>query len=167
MHSLQVFEGETPVLSLVPPSAGWPEGKHPAMAVWSPTSETLYYRQGGDVWQWTPVGGPTLFLPGVNWSYPTITPDGRQAAYVLLGPEGQNDIYLLDLADGGDPHLIGRARDKPVFLNDAQLWFTTPNIHGCATGGEEPLIYNIVDRSESPSIIDWVRGAWPASSAWY
>ena len=164
--SLQVFEGETAVLSVIPPSAGWPVGEHPAMAVWSPTSETLYYRQGGDVWQWTPAGGPSLFLPGVNWSYPTITPNGSHVAYVLLGPE-QYEVYLIDLANRGIPQLIGESREKPVFLNATQLWYTTPYTQGCITDEPEPLIYNITDGFESPSIIDWVRGVWPAASAWY
>lgn len=164
--SLRVFEGETAVLSVIPPTAGWPEGEHPAMAVWSPTSETLYYRQGGDVWRWTPGGGPSLFLPGVNWSYPTITPNGSHVAYVLLGPE-QYEVYLIDLANRGIPQLIGESREKPVFLNATQLWYATPYTQGCITDEPEPLIYNITDGSESPSIIDWVRGVWPAASAWY
>jgi len=31
--------------------------------------------------------------------------------------------------------------------------------------GDQPLIYNITDGSESPSIIDWVRHVWPATSS--
>jgi hypothetical protein len=160
--SLRVFDGDTAVLSLVPPNGGWAEGDHPAQAVWSPTSETLYYRQGGDVYRWTPAGGQTLLLPEVNWNWPTITPDGRHAAFVVDG-----QVYLVDLVDGTSPRLIGQSREKPVFLNNTQLWFTTPNVHGCITGDEEPLIYNISDGSESPSIIDRVRVVWPATSAWY
>jgi hypothetical protein len=166
MHSLRVFEGEMAELSLVPPSGGWPEDEHPAQAVWSPTSDTLYYRQGGDVWQWTSARGASVFLPGVNWYYPTLTPDGSHIAYVLVG-DGQYTVYLIDLTTGAGPQLIGQAREKPVFLNDAQLWFTIPSAAGCVTGGGEPLIYSIIDRSESPSIIDRVLQVWPATSAWY
>jgi hypothetical protein len=54
-----------------------------------------------------------------------------------------------------------------VFLNAMQLWYTTPYTHGCITDDAEPLVYNIVDGSVSPSIIDWVRHVWPATSAWY
>jgi hypothetical protein len=163
VSSLRVFEGTTTVLSLVPPSGGWAPGEHPAMAVWSPTSETLYYRQGGDVWRWTSGGGSSVFLPGVNWSYPTITPDGGHLAY----QDEDQFVHLVDLAGGGDSQLIGEAREKPAFLNGTQLWYTTPNIHGCATGGEVPVVYDIVSGSEFPSIIDWVRYVWPGTSAWY
>jgi hypothetical protein len=39
---------------------------------------------------------------------------------------------------------------------------------GCATfGSEEPLIYDINDGSESPSIIDQVMAVWPATSSNY
>jgi hypothetical protein len=161
--SLRVFDGDTAVLSLVPPSGGWAAGEHPAMAVWSPTSETLYYRQGGDVWEWTPSGGSSVFLPGVKWFYPTITPDGRDLAY----QDSDQFVYVMDLAAGGDPQRIGEAREKPVFLNNTQLWYTTPNIHGCATGDQEPVIYDIVDGAEFPSVIDWVLEVWPGTSAWY
>jgi hypothetical protein len=163
LSSLRVFEGTTTVLSLLPPSGGWAPGEHPAMAVWSPTSETLYYRQGGDVWRWTSGGGSSVFLPGVNWSYPTITPDGGHLAY----QDEDQFVHLVDLAGGGDSQLIGEAREKPAFLNGTQLWYTTPNIHGCATGGEVPVVYDIVSGSEFPSIIDWVRYVWPGTSAWY
>lgn len=163
LSSLRVFEGTTEVLSLVAPSGGWPSGGHPAMAIWSPTSETLYWRQGGDVWQWTPGGGSSVFLDGVNWFYPTITPDGRHVAY----QDAQQFVHLLDLPGDGDPQPIGEAREKPVFLNDTQLWYTSPNTHGCAGGGEVPVVYDIVSGSEFPSIIDRVRLVWPATSAWY
>ncbi len=109
-NSLLVVEGETAVLSVVPPSAGWPQGAHPAMAVWSPTSETLYYRQGIDVWKWTAGSDPERYLLGVSWSYPTITPDGGHLAYTAASPDGTPDTYLIDLAHGGSPQMIWQGR---------------------------------------------------------
>lgn len=167
INSLLVVEGETVVLSLVPPSAGWPPGGHPAMAVWSPTSETLFYRQGGDVWQWTPAGGTQQYLPGVTWYFPTITPDGSHLAYSVGRPDGLHDVYLVDLARGGSPQLIGEARNLPVFVNSTQLWYKSEGQGVCGHGSDVPLIYNITDGTESPSIIDWVRHVWPATSSNY
>jgi hypothetical protein len=165
LNSLVVVEGETAVLSVLPPSAGWPQGAHPAMAVWSPTSETLYYRKGSDVWKWTAGSDPQPYLPGVNWSYPTITPDGGHLAYTAASPDGTPDTYLIDLAHGGSPQMIGKgARTSPVFLNSTQLWFK-PVDTGCISSLHQPLIYNIADGSEAPSIIDHVIAVWPSTSS--
>jgi len=167
LNSLVAVEGQTPLLSVVPPSAGWPQGAHPAMAVWSPTSETLYYRRGTDVWKWTPGSDPERYLPGVSWSYPTITPDGGHLAYTAASPDGTPDTYLIDLAHGGSPQMIGKgARTSPVFLNSTQLWFK-PVDTGCISSLHQPLIYNIADGSEAPSIIDRVITVWPATSSNY
>src|SRR5579859_3447214 len=171
LNSLMVVEGETPVLSLLPPTAtaGWPRGGQPEMAVWSPTSETLYYRQAGDVWRWTPGAGPRRFLRGVNWLNPTIAPDGRHLAYAVLRPDGVlHDVYLIDLAQGASPRLIRKGpRTLPVFLTSTDLWFKTENAGICGPGGNQPLIYDITDGSELPSIIDDVIAAWPATSSNY
>ena len=168
-NSLLVLTGETTLMSIVPPSGDWPTGAHPAMAVWSPTSETLFYRLGGDVWKWTSGSGPELYLPGVTWYHPTISPDGSLLAYAVARPEGTlHDVFLVDLAHGGSPQQIGDgARKQPAFLNSSQLWFKSEgDDHGCAGATlERPLIYNITDGSESPSIIDQVLQVWPATSS--
>ena len=163
-YSLRVFAGSTTVFSLAPPAGGWPSGGHPAMPVWSPTSDTLYYRQGDDVWRWTPDEGASMFLAGVRWATPTITPDGSHLVYAVQG-----DVYLAELASPRNPDLIGQGASRPpVFLNDEQLWlFGTLADHGCAGSEGAPSIYNITDGSESPSIIDQVRGVWPATSSIY
>jgi hypothetical protein len=168
-NSLLVVEGQTVLVSVVPPDGGWQAAySYPAWAVWSPTAETLFYRQGGDVWQWTPGGGRQPFLPGVNWYYPTITPDGGHLAYAVVRPDGLHNVYLDDLAHDGSPQLISDGdRNLPVFLNSTQLWYRAQS-GGCVTSGTtEPLIYNLSDGSESPSIIDWVRHVWPATSSNY
>jgi hypothetical protein len=166
--SLLVVAGEMPVLSMVPPGAGWPQGEHPAMAVWSPISETLYYRKGSDVWKWTAGSEPERYMPGVNWYYPTITPDGGHLAYVAAAQDGKPSVYLVDLAHGGSPQPIGDgARTTPVFLNSTQLWFKSIGQGTCGPGSDKPLVYNVGDGSEAPSIIDRVITVWPATSSNY
>jgi hypothetical protein len=108
-----------------------------------------------------------MFLPGVDWYRPTITPDGGHLAYAAPRPDGLFDVFLIDLANGGSPQPIATARDGPVFLNDTQLWYKTPNIHGCAGSEQEPRIYDIADGVEFPSIIDRVFRVWPATSSNY
>jgi hypothetical protein len=170
-YSLRVFAGTTLVYSVVPPSGGWLNGGHPAYPVWSPTSETLYYRQGNDVWRWTPDGGASRFLTGVPWFNSTISPDGKHLAYALNGDtiDAPATAYLADLPVPGQPLSIGPALQGPVFLNNRQVWLMTLGAnYGCA-GGEKPkpVIYNIGDHSTASSIIEGVRLVWPATSSNY
>jgi hypothetical protein len=168
-NSLVVIAGETDVLSVIAPSAGWPDQGWPMMALWSRTTETLYYRRGGDVWKWTEGSDPQLFLAGTNWVNPTISADGAHLAYSVLRPDSLlHDVFLVDLAAGGSPQKIGNgARKMPAFVNSTQLYFRSEGEnHGCGGAeGEQPLIYDIVDNVEFPSIFDWVMKAWPATSS--
>jgi hypothetical protein len=167
-NSLLVAAGHTTLLSVLPPAAGWKSGAQPTTALWSPLSETLFYRQGKDVWTWSPGSNPKLFLAGVQWLHPTITPDGVHLAYSAVRPDGSLGVYLVDLAHGGRPQLIGKGgRNNPVFLNSTQLWYQTDAPRGCTGNGPQPLVYSLVDGSESPSIIDYVLGAWPSTSSNY
>jgi hypothetical protein len=164
LNSLVVAAGQTAVLSVLPPPGGWSSGAEPATALWSPITETLFYRQGKDVWSWSPGSNPKRFLAGVSWLHPTMTPDGAHLAYSVARPDGSHNVYLVDLAHGGSPQLIGtRARNHPVFLNSTQLWYMTERPEGCTGPSNERLIYNLVDGSESPSVIDWVVDVWPAT----
>ena len=167
--SLLVVEAGKVVFSVLPPAGkDWPENAWPAMAVWSPTAETLYYRQGTDIWKWSSGSGAQKFLPGVKWFYPTISPDGRWLAYAVEIPNFLHDVYVVDLAHGGTPQKIGPgAHNYPVFLNDSQLWLMAESLYtGCADNTElKPMVYNVVSRTEAPSIIDWVDSAWPATSS--
>jgi hypothetical protein len=168
-YSLRVFAGTTLVYSVLPPAGGWLGGAHPAYPVWSPTSETLYYRLGDDVWRWTPSAGASRFLTGVRWLNSTISPDGRHLAYALAGGDGSRSAYLADLPVPGSPLRIGSVMAGPVFLNNSQLWLITQAVdHGCA-GSEtpKPVIYNVDAHDTAPSIIQGVHLVWPAMSSSY
>ncbi|HYM96480.1 MAG TPA: hypothetical protein VET26_04210, partial [Candidatus Sulfotelmatobacter sp.] len=170
LNSLLLMQGATTVLKVTPPGSvpqgGWAQGAQPAMAVWSPTSEELYYRQGGDVWKWTPTHGAERFLSGVAWYYPSISSDGNHLAYAVVRSDGLHNVYLVDLVNGGAPRLIGNgARNLPVFLNGSQLWYRSEGQGICGPGGDKPLVYDLSDGSEAPSIIDFVGSVWPATSS--
>jgi hypothetical protein len=161
-HRLWILDGLTTVHSILPPDGGWPAGENPASAVWAPRSDTLYYRQGDSVWQWTADSGVEPFLPEVRWSAPTITPSGRHIAYWEPSGYGTGDVYLLDLEGGRTPQRIGQTVSAPRFLNDVQLWFTDVSAdRGCAGTEAEPAVYNLLDGSVAPAIIEQVRGVWP------
>jgi hypothetical protein len=166
-NSLVVGAAEAALFSVAAPSTGWPGQEAPMMALWSPTTETLYYRQSGDIWNWNEGSDPQLFLAGAPWVQPTISADGTHLAYSVLRPDGVlHDVYLVDLASGGSPQKIGAGpRKVPSFVNSTQLYFRSEGEdHGCVGAEQEkPLIYNILDGSESPSVIDGVLAAWPAT----
>ncbi len=148
-----------------PPGGRWPDAAQPAMPVWSATDEVLYYRRDGSVWKWTPSGGEELFLDGIAWQFPTISPDGRYIAYAVPKEDGTHDAFLMDLQQGGEPVLIGEQRTMPVFLTATQLWFKSEIGGGCVTMRETHLIYDVNEAAESRSIIDSVRAVWPATSS--
>jgi hypothetical protein len=165
-NSLLVFSNLETQLKVLPPAGGWPQGMRPGMAVWSPASETLFYRQHGDVLKWTPAAGAQTYLAGVNWYYPTISADGGHLAYAVVRPDGLHNVYLVDLAHGGAPRLVGGgARNTPIFLTSNLLWFKSDKQGPCGPGGDQPLIYDLTDGSESPSVVDWVGAVWPATSS--
>ncbi len=164
-NTLIVLEGNKQVLSVVPPGGGWPKGTQPEMAVWSPAADTLYYRQNGDVWWWTQAAGAQLYLPGVNWYYPTFSPSGSHLAYAVPRSDGFHDIFLIDLEHKGSPQLIKSNRNFPVFLNSTQLWYWSEGQGICGPGIDHPLVYDITNGSEAASIIDFVTAVWPATSS--
>ncbi|HEV3124959.1 MAG TPA: hypothetical protein VG266_10325 [Candidatus Dormibacteraeota bacterium] len=166
MTSLLLLSGTKQELLLTPPTGGWAAGDEPNMALWSPTGDTLYYRQRGDVWRWQPGGDPQRYLSGVKWYYPTISGDSGALAYSVSHTSGLHDVYLVDLAHPGDPRHIGQgARNLPVFLTSTLLWYKSEGEAQCGPSGSQPLIYDLSDGSESPTIVDYILAVWPATSS--
>jgi hypothetical protein len=167
-NTLLVFQGTKQVLAVRPPSGGWPKGvaSQPMIAVWSPTTQTLFYRQNGSVWQWTQAGGKQLYLKGISWYYPTFSPDGRHLAYSVLRSDGLHNTYVVDVAHGGSPKLIGKGpRNLPVFLNSTQIFYRSEGNGICGPSVNQPLVYDVTDGSESSTVIDGVSHIWPATSS--
>ena len=162
-----VLAGLQRLLAMRPPSGGWSyeDQSWPAMPVWSPLEETLYFRHSGHVWSWTPEGGEHRFLEGVSWRYPTISPDGRYLAYSVPQDDGFHNTYLMDLSAATPPELIGQRRTMPAFITATQLWLVSEQQGMCGPGLDERLIYDINERAESSSIIQWVVGTWPGTSS--
>jgi len=165
--SLLVIKGGTTVLSLVG-SAAVPMAQAIQKALWSSTSETLYYVQRGSVWRWTRATGTHVYLPGVAWSSATISPDGRHLAYDAAGADGRYAVFLVDLAGSGKPRSIGDGpRGNPAFLNDEQLFYLSDGGPQACVGGpsdSQALIYDLATSAEGPSPIDGVDRIWPGTS---
>jgi eukaryotic-like serine/threonine-protein kinase len=87
---------------------------------------TLLYRSGGSglpqlVWRDTT--GKTLEVSGAAASYGnlSLSPDGRRLAYRLIDTQGNQDIWVRDLARGNDTRLTfdPRRDDAPVWSPDS------------------------------------------------
>jgi hypothetical protein len=153
------------VFVVKPPVGGWGQNQGPAMALWSP-SDKLYYTQQGSLWSWTPTGGAAQFKQGLNWSWPAISGDGKHLAYVQWGPNYTNPtVHLMDPSSGDDLGQIGAgARFVPMFLTNDLLWIRTEG-GGCGSSHPTSYVYDLRDKSESPSKLDWVTTTWPATSS--
>jgi hypothetical protein len=160
MNVLLAGSGSDIGLTLSPPGEGWDETSTPLMALWSPTSDTLYYRVGDDVMHWSPGAEPELFLADTPWSNPTFTPDGRHLAYAM-----EDGIHLVDMTSDRKPRLLRSDATQPIFLNSSQLWFRVAQQDGCVPGEVNVHVYDVTDNLEFPSIVDDVISAWPATSA--
>lgn len=168
LNSLLVLSSGAKALLIAPQSvqAQWTLGQQPAMALWSPATQTLYYRKAGSVYTWTSQDGEKTFLRGISWYYPTISADGRYLAYATLRPDGAtHNVYLIDLAAGATPKLIGQQRTIPVFLNSRQLWYKTEGQGVCGPGASAPRVYDVGQGAEAASIIDAVYSVWPTTSS--
>lgn len=153
-----------------------PISSRPLKVLWSPTSEALYWTQGGDVWRWTAATGRQVFLENVTWSSATISPDGTHLAYdVIDGVEPAteelpattlHDVYVVDLEHGGKPVRLGGGHaGMPVFLSDDQLWIARDTYAaGCGEGTLQPHIHDIATGVEAPTDIDRVDRVWPATA---
>lgn len=167
-NTLVVVGGHEVLFSVEPPAdgwEGWEAGGFPLMALWSPVSDTLYYRHGSNVYEWTPDDGRTRVLAGVPWLYPTMTPDGRHLVYAIETADGTHDLYLATMPDLEGATRIATNRNHPVFLNNRQLWYRSEAGGGCVGSETRPLVYNIRSGDESPSVIVSVESIWPGTSS--
>jgi hypothetical protein len=161
LNALVVADGAVAKVEFQPPADGARDpATIPTFAIWSPVEEVLYFRLGDDVMRWTPAEGQELFMADTPWFNPSMTADGRYLAYVV-----DSDLYLVDFEGDATPRLIHPGVLRPVFVNDAQLWFEEAPSNGCITDERQVRVYDVRDGSVAPSIVEWVQEVWPATSA--
>jgi hypothetical protein len=162
---LNVVGNRAGVFGETSPKGGWGPLYGPLMAVWSPASDTLYYRKQGDIWHWTPTTGSAKFKAGVSWIDPSISPNGKYIVYTVRGADGTPTVHLMDAATGDVLSQLGTgSRDVPFFLTNDLIWLHG-DLSGCTGSVPTNYIYDLRDHTESPSVIDWVQATWPATSA--
>ena len=163
---LNVVGNHNGVFALATPPGGWPNGQQPSMGVWSPVEDKLYYNELGAIWTWTPSAGATQLRSGLLWGYPAISGDGKHIAHVVWGPNYSSaTVHLMDPSSGADFGQIGAGqRFVSMFLTNDLIWMRTEG-QGCGPAQPTSYIYDLRDKSESPSSLDWVSATWPATSA--
>jgi hypothetical protein len=134
-------------------------------AVWSPTSSTLYFRKGHHVYRWAPDVGTMLLERDLEWTNPTLSPDGMSLAYAAPNGNAGHDIYLADPAHLDQARRIAANASLPVFLNNERLWFKNDEGPlGCGPG-EPPRerVYNLPTSTTASTVITEVLSVWPAT----
>jgi hypothetical protein len=162
---LNVVGNRAPAFALVPPSAGWGAQGGPRMAVWSPTSDQLYYEQQGSVWRWTPGAGVAQLKSGLKWIDPAISPDGRRIAYAVRGLDGLSIVHIMDATNGADQGTVSsEGRKRPFFLTNDLIWLKGDE-RGCTVNNRSTFVYDLRDQTETQSSLVQVWSTWPSTSA--
>ena len=63
------------------------------------------------------VGSPGSDVPGGNQTNPDWSPDGQMLTFGMVGDDGRDDLWLVDV-DGGDPHLLYDCVDECLYIDD-------------------------------------------------
>jgi hypothetical protein len=137
-----------------------------SMSTWS--GHTFYFpgAKGIDVWR---DGVTSSFLPGVNWIRPTASSAGGQIVYETKDSQGWAHTFVVDTATRTVRELK-KARSGPAFLTSRYIFYSgqracvksdyCPNGWTVVRSGKT-YIYDLLDGTESESIITQVFDVWP------
>jgi Tol biopolymer transport system component len=129
------------------------------MSIWSRQSDLLYFRDGTGVRTWEPSGTVSTLVPNVRWYHPSISPDGRTIAYMVIGPAGlHSSVELLDLQTLKVRALPSVAGSSPFFASDALLVYRKME-PGTLVNGVLSYNLNTGARTELPFAM--VLDVWP------
>jgi hypothetical protein len=137
-----------------------------SMSAWSGHSFYFPGAKGVDMWR---EGITTSFLPGVSWIRPNPSPAGGQIVYQTNDSQGWAHTFVVDTATQKVRELK-KARFGPVFLTSRYIWYkgqrTCVASDYCPPGwtviaSGKTYIYDLVDGTETESIITAVYDVWP------
>ena len=137
-----------------------------SMSAWSGHSFYFPGPKGVDMWR---EGITTSFLPAVSWIRPNASPAGGQIVYQTNDAQGWAHTLVVDTATRKVRELK-KARSGPVFLTSRYIWYKgqrscvasdycPPGWTVVASG--KTYIYDLVDGTETESIITAVYDVWP------
>jgi hypothetical protein len=144
------------------------------MAAWVGAGANLYFRIGSGLEEWDPVIGARLVAPGLGWTNPVPSSDGKRVAYLLATGGGYHSARQVLLTDQplqpvtlSNLHTAGVAFLKPtlVWYSEEAPCFSSPC--RCDDAYCEPLlsgrtyIRDLATRVVSASIVTAVGDTWP------
>jgi Tol biopolymer transport system component len=167
----QPFDTGTLQLSGTPVPVATGVGSFPVATagLWSAARNgALVYRAGGGLPQllWRDLTGKVIGDPGArnNYATPAVSPDGGRVAFRLTDDQGNQDIWVRDLARGNNTRLTfdPRPDSDPVWSPDGKKISFAANRGGrmdlyeksADGGGEERLLFKS-DQDKTPT--SWSR----------
>ena len=145
-----------------------------SMATWARSGATLYYRTSAGVLSWDATLGSRDVVPqGFKWIHPWPSADGTRIAYEDVDSKGYHHPGYVQISDGQAIRVSSRPRNDAVFLSSQFMWYaeeaTCSDANAVCGFGEPRLtgktfIYDVLARTESPSIITAFFDSWPHSA---
>jgi hypothetical protein len=129
------------------------------MAVWSRGADRLLFRDDAGVRRWDPSGTVTTLMPGLKWSDPSISPDGRTVAYEVVDAQANPRVQLLDLQSLAIQPLTSAFRWRPMFASAGLLLYIRADGNGLP--GQGVSAYNLTSKLETALPFAILLDAWP------
>jgi len=130
------------------------------MAVWSRGVDRLYFRDGNGLRTWDPSGTVTTLVPGLRWYEPSISPDGRAIAYMVLDAQGNPRVALLDLQTL-KTRALSSLRQGPFFASAGLLLYGRADANGPPGAAPGVFAYNLNTGLETALPYDILLDVWP------
>ena len=144
------------------------------MATWSGSGAHLYFRTIAGVESWDPNAGAQNVVTGLSWIHPWASADGLRIVYTAADGTGNHHVGYLRLTDQpitGNVLTFG-PRNGAVFLNSTLIWYAEEVSCAktqCGLGGPplsgRTFLYDLVVKTERPSVDTAVFDSWPHSGA--
>jgi len=143
--------------------------KSESMSVWS--GRSFYFRDANGVQVWRD-GVVSPFLQGVQWVRPQASPAGGQIVYQVRDAQHWSHTYVVD-TNTRQVRDLGRAHAAPVFLTPRYIWYqgerACVQADGCGTQiagvpSGKTYVYDLVNGTESGSVITSVYDVWPRAA---
>ena len=158
--NFQLWNSDGQLLKSNDPGTGY------RMSTWSANGLYAVGPAGVAVWRNAAVSS---FLPGVSWIRPKGSSAGGQIVYEVRDKSGLAHVYVVDTTTKKVRELKA-ARSEPAFLTSRYLWYRgerrcvaadncDPSFPVVASG--KTYIYDLVDGTETESVITSVADAWP------
>jgi hypothetical protein len=130
------------------------------MPLWSRGVDRLYFRDGNGVRRWDPSGTVTTLVAGLRWYEPSISPDGRAIAYVVLDAQSNPRVELLDLQTLKVRALPSPLRWRPMFASAGLLLYGKADGNGLP--GQGVFAYDLNTGLETELPYATLLDVWPS-----